>query len=660
MTVTATRPATTPATGVVDPRRRSDILPVLICYVVVLMGIPSQLIFKPLGAAGTPSQVIGIGLLAWWLASRLTRRSQPRVPNPIKILLLVFALSILVSYLAGMLRPITYSEEVSSADRALLSLCAWLGVALVIIDGINSRRRLDTLLRTVAGGGSVIAVLGILQFFFKIDLAQYIRIPGLSANHAFGLLLDRSKFRRVTGTTAHPIEFGVVLSSSLPLLLHYARFAATRAERRRWWVATAAVAAVLPMSVARSAILGAAIAIVYLFYTWPGWLQRRALVALVLGAGAMSFAVPGLLGTIRGLFLNASSDPSTAGRTADYAPVIHYVAHRPFFGQGIGTFVPSIYRTLDNQYLGTVVECGIIGLLVLIALFLGSMCVAGSIRRRTDSDATKDLAQSLKAGIAVIAINSATFDTFGFSMASGMIFVLIGSIGALWKLNPHRRFRPIFPAERERPIKLAVGGYLAVVALFGAYQVHAAKPQYQAYGTILLVPPGQDGVAFASSGQADYMASALFDTMMSRANREQLSAAGVNHYEVSLEGGSLATGTDIIAAGGPSLTLISTALSADRAESGLATVIDEAKTQLARIQSAAGVAAADETTVQVLRQQPAFPVGGKPSRAKLMLLIILAVLGVAARSGLRRHFPPKWARRNYQQSGRTVSDGIVL
>jgi O-antigen ligase len=619
--------------------RRADALPVLIAYVVVLMGIPSELILRPLGAAGTPAQVMGIGMLAWWLASRLVRQSRrPLLPNPIKTLLMLFVVSILVSYLAGMTRPITFGEEVSSADRALLSLCAWAGVTLVIVDGISSRKRLDAMLKVVAGSAAIIAVLGMLQFFFKIDLAHYIRIPGLSANHAFGQLLARSKFQRVTGTTSHPIEFGVVLSCTLPLLIHYARFGETQAQRRRWWLATAAVAAVLPMSVARSAILGAAIAVVYLFYTWPGWLRTRVSIAIILGAGAMSFVVPGLLGTIRGLFLNASSDPSTAGRTADYAPVIHYVAMRPLFGQGIGTYIPSIYRTLDNQYLGTVVECGIVGLLALLALFIGSICAAGAIRRRATTDSTKDLAQCLKAGLAVIAVNSATFDTFGFSMAAGMIFLFVGSIGALWKLPPRPQFRPKFGPSRKRMVQAAAVAYLLVVALVGALVVQDAKPEYQAYGNILLVPPTLNQGPYATAGRADYAASVLHDILLSSPIREKLTAKSVHHYEVALQGGSLAAGTDIIGTGGPALSLLSTGATADQANSGLVTVLAEARLQLADIQNSAKVDEGSRIQVEVLRQSSAFTVYGRPSRAKIVLLILLLLLGAVTRNAVRRQF----------------------
>ena len=169
------------------------------------------------------------------------------------------------------------------------------------------------------------------------------------------------------------------------------------------------------------------------------------------GLLGMSVVVPGLLGTIKGLFLNAGSDPSTQGRTADYAPVLRYVAESPLSGRGFGTFIPGIYRTLDNQYLGLLVETGVLGVLAFLMLVVGTVVVAGQVRRRSTDDQTRDLAQCLKAGIVVIAVDAATFDALG----------LRGVLGAAVRArrrggrdvedrSPGRR-----PAARDRPVGAA-------------------------------------------------------------------------------------------------------------------------------------------------------------------------------------------------------------
>jgi O-antigen ligase len=627
---------------------RVDVLAALVVYAIALVAIPSELIVGPLGAAGTPAQIIGIGMAAWWLISHIARKRSKTRTNPVKWLLLVFAIAILASYVAGMSRPITFSEEVSSADRALLSLCAWCGVALFIADGIGSLNRLNVLLKVVASGVCGIAILGIIQFLFNLDIAHIIQIPGLTANHQFGELIERSAYRRVTGTTSHPIEFGVVLSAALPLAIHYGRFSATRTQRRRWWLATIVIAVALPLSVARSGILGALVVAIYLFYTWPPRLKVKMLMAGVAGAVAMSFLVPGLLGTIKSLFLNASSDPSTQGRTADYAPVERYTAQHPLFGRGFGTFIPSLYRTLDNQLLGTLVETGIIGLLALLLLFIGTGCVAGAVRRHSPSEQVRDLGQSLKAGIAAIAINFATFDALGFAMCAGMLFVLVGATGSLWAIERpagtalKSPAHPLTPGRMPRrslvPLMAVI---VAVLVGLGAWGVMDAKPEYQAYGTVLVTPPPSPGqLTLASAGNANMMTSIVHDVLVSPPVREKLRPHAAT-YEVAVGNGSLTMDTDVEGLESPRLRFLATADTASRADAALAAVLRETTSQLNRLQAIVGVEPGDMLRPQVIQQLPAYPVYGRPTRAHVTFALLVVIAFAALYHTTRRRRSPR-------------------
>jgi O-antigen ligase len=627
---------------------QSDALPFLVLYAVALMAIPSELIVRPLGAAGTPAQIIGVGLLVWWLISRVHRPPVRRRANPVKWLLLLLTIAIIASYVAGMSRPMLFTEEVNSSDRALLSLCAWAGVTLVLIDGLPTRRRLETLLKVVAGGVTGIAVLGMLQFFLHVDVAHVIQIPGLSANHQFGELIERSAYQRVSATTSHPIEFGAVLSCAIPLVIHFARFAETRKARRGWWLATAAVGLALPLSVARSGILGALIAALVLFHTWPGRLKVRMLALGGAGAVAMSFLVPGLLGTIKSLFLNAGSDPSTQGRTQDYGPAFDYVAQHVWFGRGIGTFIPSVYRTLDNQYLGFVIEAGVVGLVVFIAVFLGAGSTAGSIRRHSDDESLRDLAQSLKAGVAVLAVNAATFDALGFSMCAGMIFLLVGSIGALHSIE-RGDVAVAAPAQRSTAGRrwAAAGGVVLVVALaVSARGVLTAQPDYQAFGTVLIGPRQSAGdTAFGKAGRGNGITSIVHDVMASTPMREKLRDR-VLSYEVAVGSGSLMMGTDVQGLAAPTLRMVSVGPSAAIADRGLSALITETSAQLRLLQQKVGLPSEDFIPLRVVQDLPAYPVSGRPSRAKLGLVLLFVLVTLACREivvaagGFRRRRPP--------------------
>ena len=611
--------------------------PVLVGYVVVLVTIPSELIIGPLGAAGTPAGVVAVLMMLWWTASVAVAPPSTSRTNPVKWLVLAFAGALVVSYLVGMSRPVVTGEEVSSADRALLALAGWCGAALVLIDGTSTRRRLDTVLQTLTLGVGVIALLGMLQFFFNLDLAHFIRIPGLTANGSFGELIARSNFRRVTGTTAHPIEFGVVLAAVIPLTIHYGRFA-DRSRVRAWcWVACGLMAAAIPLSVAKSGIIGAAVALAVMFFTWPREMRVRVVAALGVGMVACSFVVPGLLGTFKSLFLNAGSDPSTGGRTDDYAPVMEYVVQNPLFGRGFGTFIPSLYRTLDNQYLGLLVEAGILGLAATLALLLGTACVGQVIRHHSRSERDRDLAQSLVAGLLVMAVDAVTFDLFGFSMCVGILFLLIGALGALRATTSPTRVTPRRLSRRAAAAVVAVGLVTTVGSLALA---KLSPPEYHALGTVILVPPSLPAtLGVSASGRASTATNVLLRVVESPESRATLKAQGVESFDMAVGDGSLMMGTDRIGSGGSVITVLSRGSTAAGAEAGLTRVVAALQTQLVRLQTSAGAGARASMYLQELTTNPAFPVKGRPSRTAAGGLLLALLLGSGTVNVLRRRRP---------------------
>ena len=396
----------------------------------------------------TPAKMAGAIALLWWIAARMVRSSgMPAGPQPIRPAIGLFAGAILVSYVAAMTRPIL-ADELRGADRLFFAMLTGFGVALLAADGIPSRARLDTLLRRVVLCCAFMATIGILQFTIGFDLAGWLRIPGLSATRDLGFITERLAFRRVAGTTNHPIEFGVVLAVVLPLALH---FALRPGARRAWrWAQVGLIATAIPMSLSRSALLGVAVVCMFLFPTWTGR-QRAALAgAAVAFVAVMQVAVPGLLNAILSLFLNLQDDPSYQGRTEDYDVVGKFIGMSPIIGRGLGTFRPSRYVLLDNQYLGAMIEIGVVGLVALVLLFGIGALTARAARRRAGRDvAAAGLGQSLLASIVALAIAFGTFDRLSFPVVTGLLFLLLGCTGALWRLTTPRPVELKGPGRRR-------------------------------------------------------------------------------------------------------------------------------------------------------------------------------------------------------------------
>jgi O-antigen ligase len=402
-------------------------------YLFLLIYIPATLVFAPLGAAGAPSTIYAgmlfVCYLVIWLHPRLTL---DRGRQPMRFVAVLFFCTILATYISAN-RHAMPVLEMNAADRGLIFLSGWLGVLLIAADGINSMDRLRTLLRRLVFGVTVIAMVGVVEFFAGVNAANYVKIPGLTALVQISDLQFRGGFNRPFATASHPIEYGTVLVMVLPLAIHQARFAPQ--GKRFWrWFQVAVIGFTAPLTVSRSAILGLIVVALVLLPTWPKLDRRIAYVVMLISAVGIWLTVHGLLGTLRNLFLFIGSDSSSTSRTKAYSAAGFYISHHPWFGRGLGTFLPQTYFFIDDQYLTSLIETGIIGLMVLLTLFVTGWITARSARRATADLEARDLAQCLAASVAVAAVSFATFDALTFPMASGLTFLILGCCGACWRL----------------------------------------------------------------------------------------------------------------------------------------------------------------------------------------------------------------------------------
>lgn len=420
---------------------------VLAAYLSLLFGIPSRLVFPPLGAAGRPAVMAGVALLILWCLVSIARRGLPRGSQPIRWVLLAYLATQVVGYATGYLRGLP-ELEANSADRFMIATFAVVGVALCFADGPRDRRQLDLVLRFLLLLGMFTALVGVAQFFVGFDLPQYLRIPGLRPISSLLEVSERGYgVARVSGMSQHYIEFGVVLAAMTPIAIHYALYAPSRGSAWIRWGAVALIAGAVPLSVSRSGILALGVGVITLAVVWSWRLRYNALVIGVVGLVLFRAISPGVLGTLRALFASAEHDPSVQGRTEDYEIVFPMIFDDFLFGRGAGTFMPERYVLLDNQFLYTLVSTGVVGLIGFIALFVGGISVARSVRRRAAVEEDRHLAQALCAALAACLVTSFTFDALSFVQFTGLLFVLLGTVGALWRLSRTRVAAPAVTAK---------------------------------------------------------------------------------------------------------------------------------------------------------------------------------------------------------------------
>lgn len=400
----------------------------LTAYLVLLTLLPSKLVLGPLGATGAPATLLAAAGALWWLVSRVTSDAPSPVPSalPVRRAVLGLAAAVLASYVVAGARSAT-DAEVNSADAALVMLTGWVGVVLVAGDGVPDLRRLHTLLERVVAAVGVVAVIGLLQFATGHTLVD-VSLPGFTVNNGAAGLQDRDGFSRVIGTTIHPIEFGVVTAALLPLCVHHARHRAGPPWRRGWPLV--AVSLAVPLSVSRSAVVAAVVALLCAAPTWSRAGRRMAAVYGVLLGCVLFVAVPGMLGTLAKMFVGIEEDSSAQSRTGGFALAGEFIGRSPWFGRGFKTFLPE-YQTLDNQYLGLLIDVGIVGTLAMVAVLVTGIALAVRTRRRTEDPRIRSLAGALGASVTAVAVSLAFFDALSFPMLTGLLFLLLGSIEAL-------------------------------------------------------------------------------------------------------------------------------------------------------------------------------------------------------------------------------------
>jgi O-antigen ligase len=413
-----------------QPLPRIDTATLLTAYLVLLLLVPSTLVVAALGAAGSPATILSAGFGLLMLTWCLVRGARPAPwARSVAIAAAFFAAAVLMGYAAATSRPIN-AAELRSADRGLIMLAGWMGVLFLALYGPMTRERLDRLLCRLVAFVGFGAALGILQFYSGHTFVDQISIPGLSANQPAGTAFQRGGFVRPAGMASHPIEFAVVMTMTLPIALHYAMLArrATESVVRRWWPVVA-IALAIPQSLSRSAILCFLAGMLVIAVGWT-WRQRRAAVGCVLAVlMGVYLAIPGMLGTLMGLFTGISNDGSAASRTDSYGLAWAFIAESPVFGRGFATFLPS-YRILDNQYLGLLIETGAVGLTAIVVLFVTAIVVGLKVARRASSPEDRSLARALAATVVVAAVGFMTFDAVGFPQVPGLLFMILGLVGA--------------------------------------------------------------------------------------------------------------------------------------------------------------------------------------------------------------------------------------
>ncbi|SDN56597.1 O-antigen ligase family protein [Allokutzneria albata] len=397
-----------------------------------LLALPQNVVIAGVGGSLTPARLVAAICLIWWVVARAAGGMGMRIEvNPVRATVLAGSLVLLAAH-ALALGLGTPAELLGGAGRGWMLYALCVGVALLACDGLAGLGALRAVLGAVVLGVTASAFAAVVHFAVKTDLRALISLPGMEVQGLGKIDLARGGLERALGFANHPIELAALSSSAIPLALYLTRFAR---KRLLWWGCVLVLVAGIVVSISRTGLLG--LAMIGLFLLPRLGILRWALGAVVAGVFATlaMTAEPKLFAVISQTVVGSSNDYSVWSRLADYDYVISRLEQRPWSGQGLGTYTAPPQPFLDNQYLLTLVESGIPGLLVLVALLLVPVFSARAawirLGRLGNSSELRDAAWAVGSALAVAAMCFATFDALAFPQFQGMTFLLIGVGGAI-------------------------------------------------------------------------------------------------------------------------------------------------------------------------------------------------------------------------------------
>ncbi|MEU3454304.1 O-antigen ligase family protein [Micromonospora sp. NPDC006766] len=409
---------------------------VIICLLTL---IPSRLILPGTSAdVGRPGTVVGVLIFCWWVATRCNRRLAMPGPQPVRWAVLLYLVSLLISYAIGFERGLT-PLEANAADRAMLAGgAAFIGTILVAADGISNWGRMRVALQIVVWCSVYMSIIGVLQQLLPFNIVEYLTVPGLT-NLGVPGYQQRGDGLRVAATTTHYLELAATLSLALPVAIHFAKFASTQLRRRLFGVAALVIVAGVLVTISRTGIVSVVVALLILMPLWTWRARYNVLVLGLMAVAGMSAIKPSAVRTFYDIFANASNDSSITARTERYTMVAFYYGQRPWWGRGTGTWEPPMYQFLDNQWLRTALEAGNVGVAVLAVLHLTAIALAGIALRRASTPADRHLCLVLISTQVVALFIAYTFDSLTYTTYSLTLGMMIGLCGAVWRFTHSSR-----------------------------------------------------------------------------------------------------------------------------------------------------------------------------------------------------------------------------
>jgi hypothetical protein len=399
-----------------------------------------------------PYRLVIMLILAAWVTSLLI---DPRVAlrtSGFEGPMLLIGFATIGSVIAN---PGRVTEVQPEVIKGLMYLGSFFLVYYLMVSVVRTREQIDFVAKALVVAGTVVGVFALIESRTAYNAFDHLggALPFLvDAGGRTGDLDTRGGNVRVYGSSQSPIAMGAAFAMLVPLVVYLAR----RTENRLWWAAGVVLGLSTLATLTRTGVIMLLpLGLVFVWLRWQEvkrlWWAALPLVCLIY------FALPGTLGTLRGAFLPTGGliaeqqrHPGSAGsgRIADLDPALAEWAQRPVLGQGYSTRQTGredrTAQILDNQWLKTLLETGIVGALAWLWLYVRFIRRAGAEAKIDRSDRGL-LLVGLTASVTAFAVGMFFFDAFSFIQVTFLLFILL-ALGAATLLTP----RPPVPARQSQ------------------------------------------------------------------------------------------------------------------------------------------------------------------------------------------------------------------
>ncbi|MVU77312.1 oligosaccharide flippase family protein [Nocardia sp. ET3-3] len=443
--------------------RRREAKPWTLAVLCVLIPILPAYVVPggPLKSNGAPAKILAVvlfGLVVLGFLAGRRERGERRF-NPGVAVILAYFFTWLGIWGLGRLHIDDPLLE-AAKNRAIIALVANIGVALYVFSRIKTARDRDFVLGALLIGLSFECAVGLLQGITSIDLRFLFKPPGFIVNAEDLTLTERIGAKRVIGTAQHAIEFSVLAVAAVPLGIYFARNARRTGVRVLAALGACLGLAAMPAAVSRSGVISLAVALlIYMFYFRVRTIVT-ALVVLALAIGAYIVVFPTVVDALWRTITGSADDPSIKHRTEDYAGVSQIFHDHPLFGLGLG----GQPHLLDNEWLQTVVQGGLVGIIAMIALSGGTIFGISASLRAARTPREREQGYMIGAVAAAILVSSTTFDLFYYQQATLIFFAVFALLWTTYSIpseggGADRLVRGKPPTPHGRPP--AIGNSLA-------------------------------------------------------------------------------------------------------------------------------------------------------------------------------------------------------